>query len=61
MQAWIFCTQGRQTTKTSVCGCKEIDICLGCGKEDCDGCPCGTGMTVHEADEDPDLLSKRPF
>lgn len=57
----FFIRKDGKRLKPPVCGCKEIDICLGCGKENCDGCPCGTGMTVREADEDPNLLLERPF
>lgn len=36
---------GKRQQKQS-CGCIEIDVCSGCGKEDCDGCPCGTSMRI---------------
>ena len=30
------------------CGCREVEVCSGCGKENCTGCPCGTSTTVKE-------------
>ena len=40
------------TKRKPNCGCREVEICAGCSKEDCDGCPCGTSMTVKEKDCD---------
>ena len=41
-------TTHRTTDRKPECGCYEVEICAGCKKEDCGGCPCGTSMTVRE-------------
>lgn len=28
-------------------GLDEVEVCLGCGKEDCDSCPAGTGKSLR--------------
>jgi hypothetical protein len=33
------------------CGCEEVEICSGCGKENCTGCPAGTSKTVRTLEE----------
>lgn len=40
----------RVTDRRPECGCYEIEVCCGCGGEDCGGCPCGTAMLVKERD-----------
>lgn len=35
-------------------GVLRTDQCLGCGKFDCDACPCGTGTAVDSTKLSPD-------
>lgn len=33
-------------------GCIEVEVCSGCGKEGCTGCPCGTSYKVRNIEAD---------
>jgi len=30
-------------------GCEELEVCSGCGRPGCDGCPCGTHKVLVNA------------